>query len=80
MYPNVETAILMQSIKIPPLNNLEEIESAGGVKFTSFAKAKRFNKELYEDYVAPILNDDFLVETWRHGGGNLDSNCSRQHK
>lgn len=80
MYPNVENAILMESIKTPPFYNLEEIQSAGGVKFKSFAKARLFNKELYEDYVAPILNDDFWVETWMHGAGNLASNCSRQHK
>ena len=70
----------MKPVKTPPFNNLEVIKSVSGVKFASFAKAKRFNQELYEDYVAPSLKDDFMVETWMHGGGNLDSNCTRPYK
>ena len=70
----------MKPISKAPFHNLEVLQSVGGVEFTSFAKAKRFNKELYEDYVAPTLNDDFMVETWMHGKGNLESNCTKQHK
>lgn len=41
--------------------------SVGGATFTSFAKNPEFGKELYKDLVAPTLNSELLVETWRLG-------------
>lgn len=68
---------MMETIKEPPFYNIENIISRKGVNFTSFAKAGKFDKELYEDWVAPTLGDDLYVEGWRHGGGNIDSDCSK---
>jgi len=57
------------------------LRSRFGSKFKSFAKSSKFNKELYEDLVAPHYDaGDFYVETWRHGTGNLKSDCSKSTK
>ena len=57
-----------------------ELKSAGGQVFRSFAKSARYQRELYEDFVAPALDVNLLVETWRKGAGNLASNCSKDDK
>ena len=43
--------------------------SRGGVGYTQFAKSKNWGKDLYEDLVAPGLNQSLFVETWRLGSG-----------
>jgi deoxyribonuclease II len=43
--------------------------SKGGVSYTQFAKSKAWGKDLYEDLVAPGLNQSLSVETWRLGSG-----------
>lgn len=77
MFPNVIKAVEGEKIRTPPFWNLETVVSTKGVLFKTFAKTRRFAKELYEDWVAPVLNADLYVETWRHGGGNIPSNCTR---
>lgn len=74
-------ALKMQTIKTPPFYNLETLKTHGGSNFVSFAKSRQFKKELYEDWVAPHLNaGDSYVETWRHGAGNIDSDCSKSNQ
>lgn len=64
-----------------PFYSSTNLRSRFGTIFTSFAKSKNFQKELYEDFVAPFYqNGDFYVETWRHGPGNIDSNCTKPTK
>lgn len=47
----------------------------------SFAKSQKYNKEIYEDLVAPHFDaGDYYVETWRHGTGNIDSDCRKASK
>lgn len=71
----------MESITKAPFYNLESLKSRHGVEFMSFAKSRNFKKELYEDWVAPHYSiGDYYVETWRHGPGNLKSNCSKPFK
>ena len=43
--------------------------SLDGVEYTYFVKSKAWNQDLYEDLVAPGLNSDLNVETWRLGSG-----------
>lgn len=71
----------MQQVDSPPYSRFVTLRSRFGSKFKSFAKSSKFNKELYEDLVAPQYNSgDFYVETWRHGTGNIPSDCSKPSK
>jgi deoxyribonuclease II len=74
-------ALEMKQVTTAPFYRVETLESRGGLKFISFAKSRKFQKELYEDLVAPHYDaGDYYVETWRHGPGNLDSDCSKPSK
>jgi deoxyribonuclease II len=81
IYPGLVEALDMKSITAPPFYNIETLQSINKVQFTSFAKSRKFKKELYEDFVAPYFDSgDYYVETWRHGPGNLDSDCTKPSK
>ncbi|XP_055377891.1 deoxyribonuclease-2-beta [Condylostylus longicornis] len=78
-FPNIEK-VLQKSWKSQgpgPYFNEAEIISTGGTKFRSFAKGRKFEQELYEDLVAPQLNVNLMVESWRLGEGNLPSDCKK---
>lgn len=78
IYPNLVDALKMQTVDKAPFFNLETIQSRFGTKFLSFAKSGKFNKELYEDLVAPhYASGNYFVETWRHGPGNIKSDCRK---
>ncbi|KAM7346417.1 deoxyribonuclease II [Cochliomyia hominivorax] len=79
-FPNLELVIQKQWIKSAPYNNILNLKSLVGMEFKSFAKSSKYNKELYEDFVAPTLDTNLLVETWRNGAGNFNSNCSLNDK
>lgn len=71
----------MKPITTAPFYNIETLQSRNGLSFLSFAKSRKFQKELYEDLVAPYYNSgDYYVETWRHGGGNIESDCTKPSK
>lgn len=78
--PNLFRAIQNETVTTSPYWNKVELKSNKGTKFYSFAKTHRFQKDLYEDWLAPTLNSNLDVETWRHGSGNLPSNCTLPHK
>lgn len=71
----------MNPIKKGPFYRTETITSRDGAEFTSFAKTRKYERELYADLVVPFFGGgDFYAETWRHGPGNLPSNCSKSSK
>lgn len=71
----------MKKVTKRPYSNRVTLYSREGTKFKSFAKSSKFNSDLYEDLVAPYYKaGDFYVETWRHGNGNIDSDCSKSTK
>jgi len=81
LYPQLMDALEMKTITTAPYYNLEIMYSRFGSKFLSFAKTQKFNKELYEDLVAPhYAAGDYYVETWRKGPGNIDSDCQKPSK
>ncbi|CRK97795.1 CLUMA_CG011174, isoform A [Clunio marinus] len=81
IYPSLVDALKMETIDVPPFYNIEMLESIGGTMFTSFAKSRKFKKELYEDWVAPHFGaGNYFVETWRHGPGNIKSDCMKLSK
>lgn len=63
-----------------PWYHVASITSKQGASFTSFAKSNAFNKELYEDLVAPTLQSDLYVESWPNGAGKIKSDCTKQFK
>ncbi|KNC34101.1 hypothetical protein FF38_06465 [Lucilia cuprina] len=75
-FPHLEQAIRKEWISMEPFNNILDLKSLQGTIFKSFAKTSKYNKELYEDFVAPTLDTNLLVETWRNGKGNFNSNCT----
>lgn len=80
VFTNLEDAIGKKWKKKGPFQNLKEFKSLNGTSFHSFAKGRKFAKELYIDWVAPQLGIDLLTETWRNGPGALHSNCSFSHR
>lgn len=71
----------MKTVTTAPFSNMATLQSRFGSKFISFAKSRNFKKELYEDFVAPYYSaGDYYVETWRHGPGNIDSDCHKPSK
>lgn len=78
--PDLANAAANITNNIAPWYHVLTIISVKNTEFTSFAKSNKFNKELYEDLVAPYLQSDLLVETWPNGPGRLESNCSKQFK
>lgn len=57
-----------------------QITSIKGEQFMSFSRNAKSAGDLYSEYVAPSLETDLLVETWRRGaGGPLHSNCTTPH-
>lgn len=71
----------MKTIIKAPFYNFVELQSRYGTKFSSFAKSRKFKKELYEDWVAPhYAAGDYYVEAWRHGTGNIGSDCTKPSK
>ncbi|XP_005923471.1 deoxyribonuclease-2-beta [Haplochromis burtoni] len=55
---------------------MEQLFSAGGEKFVSFAKSENFVDDIYTGWVAQELGADLLVESWQRQGHDLPSNCS----
>lgn len=55
---------------------IEQLVSAKGEKFVSFAKSSLFVDDIYTGWVAQRLAVDLLVETWQTRGHALPSNCS----
>lgn len=75
--PNIKKAIDGMHESGKPYSHVINITSLKNVVYTSFAKSKYFEADLYHELVAPFYNADFLAETWQNGEGKLTSNCSR---
>ena len=75
-YPNLAKAGQKKRIKNPPYYNMVTFKSLDGLSFTSFAKSKKFGKDLYADFVAPTLQLNLMVETWPNGPGKMNSSCN----
>ncbi|XP_063709606.1 deoxyribonuclease-2-alpha-like isoform X2 [Culicoides brevitarsis] len=80
LLPNLFKAINNETIKMAPFWNEQEFSSLQNTVFRSFAKTRHFGKDLYEDWLAPALKTDLVVETWQHGTGNMPSNCTLMNK
>lgn len=79
--PNFARAAQGETKQSAPWFNAAIFMSQKSQSFTSFAKSKRFGKDLYADWVAQSLQADLLVETWNHGpGAKMQSECEKPFK
>ncbi|XP_066603958.1 plancitoxin-1 [Prorops nasuta] len=74
-FPIFLNATNQKKIRKAPFNHKAILQSLGSVEFTSFAKSDKWQKDLYEEFVASQLQTDLLAETWQHGTGKLPTNC-----
>ena len=58
-----------------PTATVREVKTQGGKVFHAFAKNKQWNKQLYEDLVAPTFKMDLACETWQDGVDQMPSYC-----
>ncbi|XP_014224331.1 plancitoxin-1-like [Trichogramma pretiosum] len=63
-------------VRSPPYYRMANFNSKNGMKFTSFAKSSKWDRDLYDDFVAVELNADLYTETWMNGRGKLPSDCN----
>lgn len=75
-YPIMTKAANKIRVKNAPYKHRTSFTSLGGVKFLSFAKSDKWQKDLYEDFVAPQLGLELLAETWPNSRNRLPSDCS----
>ncbi|XP_066993505.1 deoxyribonuclease-2-alpha isoform X2 [Anabrus simplex] len=66
-------------ISTAPWYHQLQLSTIGGIPFVTFAKTKKFGKDLYADWVAPSLKTNMLVETWPNGKGRLPSECQQPY-
>ncbi|KAK6039603.1 deoxyribonuclease II [Cooperia oncophora] len=56
-----------------------QLSTIRGMTLKSFAKHKKFNKDLWFDLVGPELGTNMAVESWLNGGADdLESICTRR--
>lgn len=79
-FPILQQVVAGKWQREAPFQHKVKLETLGGTKFKSFAKSGKAVTELYEDVIAPELDVNLLVETWRNGGGNLETNCTQSDK
>ncbi|XP_062586026.1 uncharacterized protein LOC134247711 [Saccostrea cucullata] len=62
----------------PPFQLETTLHTTDGVVLHNFAKSTDFEKDLYDAFLAPVLQETFFVETWQNGprSDDLPSNCS----
>ncbi|KAK7084824.1 Deoxyribonuclease II activity protein [Halocaridina rubra] len=63
-----------------PWYRITQLKSRQGKTFTSFAKYKNYELDLYSGLVAPILETSIVVESWRNGPNPLPSSCNDTYK
>ncbi|KAK5643577.1 hypothetical protein RI129_007422 [Pyrocoelia pectoralis] len=80
MFPKLDNVLDNNSNKNPPWYHLQSLLSLGGTQFLSFAKGRKFVKELYLDWVAPTIGFDLFAETWQNGPGRIPSECDIHFK
>ena len=79
-YPTLASAASGNHSKKGKSFNVLTFSSLGGHSFTSFAKAKHFDKDLYAELVAPTLKTNLMVESWPNGPGKMHSSCDGNYK
>jgi len=79
-FPTMSLAIagrpLPKEIKV--FFSVQNLTSAAGRPMTSFAKHKKWGKDLYSELLAPAIQDPIYVQTWLNGiSEDLPSSCDQ---
>ena len=77
-YPSLVAATQNKRKYDSPYYNKAIIRSLKFTEFTSFAKARLWDKDLYDDFVAPVLQTDLSVQSWVNIGGAIPSKCTNR--
>ncbi|KAI6191220.1 Cell-death-related nuclease 7 [Aphelenchoides bicaudatus] len=82
LYPNMDDAVNKKALPrgVTTYYSISNFTTSGGLHFISYAKHKKFEKDLYSELVAPSLRTSLFVETWLNGGGDMLSVCSSPYK
>ena len=77
--PDFADAIGGKHVTSGDFTSVKKITTRGGASFTSFMKAGKWDKELYEYLVAPTLGAGVYAETWQNGVGATPSFCNTSY-
>jgi deoxyribonuclease II len=76
---NLLSVIKGDRVKTAPWFSIQELSTLKNNKFISFNKDARFDADLYANLIGPTLKTSLFTETWSHGVGNMNTNCSVQY-
>ncbi|EZA50029.1 hypothetical protein DMN91_006039 [Ooceraea biroi] len=76
-FPVLTKAAKQKRIRHAPFTSKVTLKSSGSTTFLSFAKSDKWQKDLYDQFVASTLQADLFAETWLNGRGRLPSDCAR---
>ncbi|XP_068209876.1 deoxyribonuclease-2-alpha [Palaemon carinicauda] len=79
-FPTLKKVIDGEHVESLPWYRITQLKSKQGKTFTSFAKYRKYNQDLYAGLVAPVLETNLVVETWRNGPEPLPSSCNSTYK
>lgn len=75
-YPQLHNVTKFEGkVSSPPYTHKVKLTSKSGSSFISYAKASKFMKDLYDDYLTEDLKAALRVETWPNGKDRLQSDC-----
>ena len=78
-YPSLVAATGNKRKYNQPYYNKAIIRSLNHTQFVSFAKARNWNSDLYDDFVAPVLQTNLYVQSWLKTGDPIPSICSNRN-
>lgn len=77
-YPLLVRATMNERIKDWPYNIKAVIRSLNSTEFTSFAKARNWDNNLYDQFIAPELGTNLYVQSWVKTGTALGAFCGNK--
>ncbi|CAI4221266.1 unnamed protein product [Auanema sp. JU1783] len=81
-FPVLRNVVAKQSLpqSATVFTSVKHMKTVDGVVIHSFAKHKKFQKDLWHDLVAPEMGTNLAVQSWLNGGAaDLHSVCTSQY-
>ncbi|KAL1509067.1 hypothetical protein ABEB36_003865 [Hypothenemus hampei] len=76
--PEIYKAAKNETVTQAPWYRVTNLSSQANTTFLSFAKSRKFKKDLYADLVNSVLQENLYVETWPNEPNRLPSNCDHK--